>query len=161
MLHQRTQTTPPLDAISTISRRWRIFSSLLGGHIGATVCVDSNKQSTSQHTGAHYGYSAKSDGHVDKCQKQNWGWSLKCLYLWCWWFVITVADWTIFLLLINFTLTTLLVSVDQCCSPRGKSCPGSLRTNLQVLVLVFGPQSPWKFSRTSHSANSPLCMWRP
>ena len=36
-------------------------------------------------------------------------------------------------------------------------CPrGSLRTNLQVLVLW--PQSPWKFSRTSHSANCPLCV---
>jgi len=42
-------------------------------------------------------------------------------------------------------------------------------TNLQVLlvlrpqVLVLGPQSPWKFSRTSHSANCPFCMimWRP
>jgi len=33
----------------------------------------------------------------------------------------------------------------------------------QVLVVVFEPQSPWKFSRTSHSANCPLCMimWRP
>ena len=28
----------------------------------------------------------------------------------------------------------------------------------QVLVLVLGPQSPRKLSRTSHSANSPLCM---
>jgi len=40
---------------------------------------------------------------------------------------------------------------------------GSLRTNLQVLVLrpqvlVLGPQSPRKLSRTLHSANSPLCM---
>jgi len=39
------------------------------------------------------------------------------------------------------------------------SCPrGSSRANLQVLVLVRGPQSPRKVSRTSHSANSLLCM---
>jgi len=31
-------------------------------------------------------------------------------------------------------------------------------TNLQVLVLVLGPQSPGKLSRSSHSANCPLCM---
>jgi len=31
---------------------------------------------------------------------------------------------------------TVLVTRDQCCCPRGKSCPrGSLRTNLQVVVL--------------------------
>jgi len=33
----------------------------------------------------------------------------------------------------------------QCCCPRGKSL--SSRTNLQVLVLVLGPQSPRKVSR--------------
>jgi len=57
---------------------------------------------------------------------------------------------------------------SQFCSPRGKSL--SPRTNLQVLVLVLGPQvlvflpkSPWKL--TLHSANRPsiLCTitWNP
>jgi len=50
-------------------------------------------------------------------------------------------------------------------------CPwGSSRTSLQVLVLVLepqvlvlGPWSTWKLSRTPHSANSQLCMitWSP
>jgi len=36
-------------------------------------------------------------------------------------------------------------------------CPrGSSRTNLQVLVLVLGPHSPQRLSRTPHSANSLL-----
>ena len=43
--------------------------------------------------------------------------------------------------------------------PWGKSL--SSRTDSQVLglqILVLGPQSPWKLSRTSHSANSLLCV---
>ena len=66
----------------------------------------------------------------------------------------------------NMHFQNFIMCSIQCCSIWGKSL--SLRTNLQVLVLgsqvlVLGPQSPWKFSGTLHSANCHLCMitWRP
>ena len=43
-------------------------------------------------------------------------------------------------------------------SSRKSLSSGILEDKFISLVLVFGPQSLRKFSRTSHSANSPLCM---
>ena len=53
---------------------------------------------------------------------------------------------------------SLRILEDQFISPC--PCPRTLALVLvlEPQILVLGPQSPEKLSRTSHSANSPLCM---